>query len=326
MKQRKFGSTGFNAGEVGLGCWQLGGDWGNIDENTAFKIMETSVDNGVNFFDTADVYGNGRSEILIGSFLKNSKNKIYVATKFGRAGDVPPDKYTQQALRQATELSIKRLNVEALDLTQLHCLPMNILKNGEVFGWLEKLKQEGKIKNYGASVETIEEAILCLEKSNVSSLQIIFNIFRQRPIQEILPQAKGKNVAIIVRLPLASGLLAGKFAKETKFADSDHRNYNRDGKYFNVGETFSGLPFEKGVELADTLKPLVPEGMTMAQMAIRWILDYDAVSVVIPGASSPKQAESNAKASDLSPLSEELHKKLSELYINDVHEHIRGPY
>jgi len=326
MKQRKFDNTGFETGEVGLGCWQLGGDWGNIDENTAFKIMKTAVENNVIFFDTADVYGNGRSETLIGNFFKNSKNKIYVATKFGRAGGIYPDKYSEQALRQATESSLKRLNIESLDLTQLHCVPTNILKNGEVFDWLEKLKQEGKIKDYGASVETIEEAILCLEKSNVSSLQIIFNIFRQKPLEELLPKAKAKNVAIIVRLPLASGLLAGKFTKETKFADSDHRNYNRDGQYFNVGETFAGLPFEKGVELAEMVKSFVPEGMTMAQMAIRWILDYDAVSVVIPGASSPEQAQLNAKVSDLPPLSKELHKKLSEIYTNEVHKYIRGPY
>ncbi len=313
-------------GEVGLGCWQFGGDFGPMDENTAFEIMSTAVENGINFFDTADVYGNGRSESLIGKFLSTSKNKIFVATKFGRSGGIYPDKYTQQALRQATESSLKHLNVEALDLIQLHCVPIDILRNGEIFVWLGKLKQEGKIKNFGASVETIEEAMLCLEKSDVSSLQIIFNIFRQKPIQELLPKAKMKNVAIIVRLPLASGLLAGKFTKETQFADTDHRNYNRDGKYFNVGETFAGIPFEKGVELVGSLKPLVPKEMTMAQMAIRWILDYDAVSVVIPGASSPEQAKANAKASDLPPLSDELHKKLSEIYTNEVHKHIRGPY
>lgn len=326
MKYRKFADTGFNAGEVGLGCWQFGGDFGPMDENTAFQIMSTAVENGINFFDTADVYGNGKSETLIGSFLKNSKNKIFVATKFGRSGGVYPDKYTKQALQQAAEASLKRLNVEILDLIQLHCIPINILRDGSIFQWLEQLKQEGKIKNFGASVETIEEAMLCLEKSNVSSLQIIFNIFRQKPIQELLPEAKRKNVAIIVRLPLASGLLAGKFTKETKFADSDHRNYNRDGKYFNVGETFAGLPFEKGVELAGLIKPLIPKGMTMAQMAIRWVLDHDAISVVIPGASSSKQAQSNAEVSDLPPLSKELHKKLSEIYMNEVHKHIRGPY
>jgi aryl-alcohol dehydrogenase-like predicted oxidoreductase len=326
MKYRKLGNTGFSTGEVGLGCWQFGGDFGPMEENTAFEIMSTAVENGINFFDTADVYGNGRSESLIGRFLSTSKNKIFVATKFGRGGGVYPDKYTERALCQAMEASLKRLNVEALDLTQLHCVPIDILRDGEIFQWLSKLKQEGEIKNFGASVETIEEAMLCLEKSDVSSLQIIFNIFRQKPIQELLPKAKEKNVAIIVRLPLASGLLAGKFTKETKFAETDHRNYNRDGKYFNVGETFAGLPFEKGVELSGLLKPLVPQEMTMAQMAIRWILDYEAVSVVIPGASSPKQAQSNAKASGLPPLSKELHKKLSEIYMKEVHKYIRGPY
>jgi len=326
MKQRKFGSTGLNIGEVGLGCWQFGGDFGHMEEKTAFQIMSTAVDNGMNFFDTADVYGDGRSETLIGRFLEKLEYKIFVATKFGRSGGVYPDKYTEQTLRQATESSLKRLKLTTLTLIQLHCIPIDILRDGEIFQWLDKLKQDGKIRHYGASVETIEEAILCLEKTNVSSLQIIFNIFRQKPIQELLPKAKMKNVAIIVRLPLASGLLAGKFTKETKFADSDHRNYNRDGQYFNVGETFAGLPFEKGVELADMLKPLVPNGMTMAQMAIRWILDHDAVSVVIPGASSPQQAQTNAKASALPPLSKELHKKLSEIYTKEVHKYIRGPY
>ncbi len=249
-----------------------------------------------------------------------------MATKFGREADVYPDRYTEQALRQKTEDSLQRLGVDCLDLTQLHCVPMKVLQDGAIFDWLGKLKAEGKIKHFGASVESVEEAMVCLEHDDLASLQIIFNIFRQKPIAELLPKAKAKNVAIIVRLPLASGLLAGKFTKDSKFAETDHRNYNRDGQYFNVGETFAGLPFAKGVELADAIKPLVPEGMTMAQMAMRWILDHEAVSVVIPGASSPKQAIDNAQASDLPALSPELHQKLSELYTSEVHDHIRGPY
>lgn len=326
MQQRTLGKTGFAVGEVGLGCWQFGGDFGPMTEETALQIMVAAVEKGTTFFDTADVYGNGRSETLIGRFLRDTGRDIRVATKFGREADVYPDRYTEQALRQKTEDSLQRLGVDCLDLTQLHCVPMKVLQDGAIFDWLGKLKAEGKIKHFGASVESVEEAMVCLEHDDLASLQIIFNIFRQKPIAELLPKAKAKNVAIIVRLPLASGLLAGKFTKDSKFAETDHRNYNRDGQYFNVGETFAGLPFAKGVELADAIKPLVPEGMTMAQMAMRWILDHEAVSVVIPGASSPKQAIDNAQASDLPALSPELHQKLSELYTSEVHDHIRGPY
>lgn len=326
MKQRTLGKMGFEVGEVGLGCWQFGGDFGPMMKETATEIMMAAVEKGTTLFDTADVYGNGRSEARIGQFLAETGRDIHVITKFGREEDVYPDKYTEQALRQKTEGSLKRLGIDCLDLTQLHCVPIQILKERAIFDWLRKLKDEGKIKHFGASVESIEEAMLCLEHDDLASLQIIFNIFRQKPIAELLPQAQAKHVAIIVRLPLASGLLAGKFTRETTFVRTDHRNYNRDGRYFNVGETFAGLPFEKGVELADAIKAWVPEEMTMAQMAMRWILDHEAVSVVIPGASSPRQAIDNAKASDLDPLPLELHQRLSTFYQSDVHEHIRGPY
>jgi len=326
MHQRRLGKTGFAIGEVGLGCWQFGGDFGPMTKQTATEIMMATVENGTTFLDTADVYGNGRSETRIGHFLTDTGLDIRIATKFGREADVYPDKYTEQALRQKTEDSLKRLGVDCLDLMQLHCVPMSILKDGAIFDWLRKLKNEGKIRHFGASVESIEEAIVCLEQDDLASLQIIFNIFRPKPIAELLPQAQARNVAIIVRLPLASGLLAGKFAKDTTFVETDHRHYNRDGQYFNVGETFAGLPFAKGVELADAIKAWVPEQMTMAQMAMRWILDHEAVSVVIPGASSPKQAIDNARASDLPPLPAELHQRLSDFYQSNVLEHIRGPY
>jgi aryl-alcohol dehydrogenase-like predicted oxidoreductase len=326
MQQRTLGKTGFAVGEVGLGCWQFGGDFGPMTEETAMQIMVAAVEKGTTFFDTADVYGNGRSETLIGRFLRDTGRDIRVATKFGREADVYPDGYTEQVLRQKTEDSLRRLGVDSLDLTQLHCVPMKVLKEGSIFDWLRKLKQEGKIRHFGASVESVEEAMVCLEHDDLASLQIIFNLFRQKPIAELLPKAKAKHVAIIVRLPLASGLLAGKFTKDTQFSETDHRNYNRDGQCFNVGETFAGLPFAKGVELAEAIKPWVPEGMTMAQMAMRWILDHDAVSVVIPGASSPKQAIDNARASDLPRLAPELHRKLSEFYAANVRDHIRGPY
>jgi len=312
---------------MALGCWQLGGtDWGNVEDKTAFDILSAAVETEVNFFDTADVYGNGRSETLIGKFLKERRDKIFIATKLGRTSSLYPDKYTEAGVRAATEASLQRLGVSTLDLTQLHCIPIEVMRQGDVFEWLRKLQREGKIRHFGASVESMEEALLCLEQPGLTSLQIIFNIFRQKPIHTLFPKAKEKNVAIIVRLPLASGLLSGKLTKQSQFPQNDHRNYNRDGKFFNVGETFAGLPYEKAVELADALKGFVPNGLTMAQMAQRWILDHDAVSVVIPGASRPDQAKANSSVSDLPPLDAKLHEKLQQFYEREVKANIRGPY
>lgn len=326
MKHRIFGKTGYRTSEIGLGCWQLGGDWGEVSERTAHAILEAAVDHGVNFLDTADVYGGGRSESIIGTFLKQRSEDLFVATKVGRDADLYPDKYSEDGIRACVEGSLDRLGLEALDLLQLHCIPTQYLEQGEVFEWLRRLQQEGKIKAFGASVESMYEARICMQQDDLASLQIIFNIFRQKPIHTIFDEANDKNVALIVRLPLASGLLAGKFDKTTTFDKSDHRNFNRDGQAFNVGETFAGLPFEMGVELANELKPKVPIGMEMAQWAMRWILDYDAVSVVIPGASRPEQARQNAQVSELKPLSDDMHKQLATFYENRVHDFIRGPY
>ena len=314
MKKRKFGKTGADVSEVGLGCWQLGGaDWGDVSDEKALEILAAAVEAGVTFFDTADVYGSGRSESLIGRFLKQTSEPIFVATKLGRTQDLYPDKYSESGVRTAIEASLRRLDVEALHLTQL-------------FEWLGKCRKEGKIKNFGASIESMEEALLCLEQPDLASLQIIFNIFRQKPIVSLFPHAKEKEVAIIVRLPLASGLLSGKIHKDTQFAASDHRSYNRDGQQFNVGETFAGLPFEKGVELAEDLNDFVPEAQTMAQFAQRWILDHEEVSVIIPGATSADQARANASISELPPLSQPLHERLANYYQAKVHSFIRGPY
>ncbi len=326
MKQRSFGKTGLTIGEVGLGCWQFGGDWGPMNEDKALEIMQTAVDHGTDFFDTADVYGAGRSESFIGEYLQQTQADIHVVTKFGREAEVYPDRYTEAALRAGIQRSCQRLGVDGLDLVQLHCIPMNVMQKGTIFEWLRTAQKDGLIKHFGASVETVDEALLCMQQDGLASLQIIFNIFRQKPIQDLLPTALAQGVGIIVRLPIASGLLAGKFTQDSTFTPQDHRTYNRDGQCFNVGETFAGLPFAKGVELADQIKPWVPDGMTMAQMAMRWILDFEAVSVVIPGASSPQQARDNAQASELPPLSKELHQKLAEFYIQEVHDHIRGPY
>jgi len=326
MNTRQLGKQGFSIGEVGLGCWQFGGDFGEMQEETALAIMAAAVDNGVNFLDTADVYGAGRSEELIGRFLKDCPACVTVATKFGRGGDVYPDNYSEDSLRRSIDASLKRLATDTIDLLQLHCIPTKLLRRGEVFDWLRRAKQDGVIKHFGASVETVEEGLICMEQDDLLSLQVIFNIFRQKPAAELLPRAKARGVGIIVRLPLASGLLAGKFTKDTSFASTDHRNYNRDGQYFNVGETFAGLPFEKGVELAEMVKKVLPGEIPMAQLALRWILDHDAVSVVIPGASSPEQATANAGVSDLAPLPQSLHTTLRTLYEQQVRDHIRGPY
>ena len=326
MKTRQLGKDGYRIGEVGLGCWQFGGDFGDMQEETAIAIMETAVENGVNFFDTANVYGAGRSENLIGRFLKQCSSPVTVATKFGRGDDVYPDNYSEHIMRRSVEGSLERLGVERLDLLQLHCIPPEVLRKGAVFDWLRKLKQEGLIRQFGASVETVAEGLLCLEQDGLLSLQVIFNIFRQKLAAELLPQAKSRGVGIIVRLPLASGLLSGKFTKNTTFAKTDHRNYNRDGRFFNVGETFAGLPFETGVELADRIKEVLPDGMTMVQLALRWILDHDAVSVIIPGASSPEQARGNAAVSAIPPLPAALHQVLFDMYLKSIHARIRGPY
>lgn len=327
MKHRLLGKDGFDVSEIGLGCWQLGADWGEaVSEQSAEAILTEAVEQGVTFLDTADVYGSGRSEERIGAFLRTGKAPVRVATKFGRGEGVYPDHYTEERLRQSVEGSLNRLGVEALDLLQLHCIPTEVLRQGEVFDWLRRLRQEGIIRHFGASVETVDEGLLCLEQEGLQSLQVIFNIFRQKLVGELLPQARDRGVGLIVRLPLASGLLTGKFSRDTRFATSDHRNYNRDGQFFNVGETFAGLPFEQGVELAEPLKDMQPSGMSMVDLALRWILDHEAVSVIIPGARSPEQARANTRASSLPPLSPELHRALAAYYTGQVHAHIRGAY
>ncbi len=328
MKTRKLGSKGFNVSEVGLGCWQLGGNWGiDISKDVAFNILNEAVNNGITFFDTADVYGDGKSETLIGEFLKICDAPIRVATKFGRAGNAYPDKYTKNVLRKSVEGSLHRLGVDSLDLLQLHCIPTQYLKDGDVFDWLRELQEEGLIKHFGASVETVEEGLICMQQEGLLSLQVIFNIFRQKLVTELFPQAEAKGVGIIVRLPLASGLLSGKFDKNTTFAEDDHRHFNRNGEAFNVGETFAGLPFEKGLELVNTIKrDILPDNLTMVQLALRWILDHQAVSSIIPGASSPKQVVSNAEVSKLQALLPEVHAALIDLYKAQIHSHIRGGY
>ena len=325
MQSRQFGSDALNVPEIGLGCWQLGGGWGDHwDNDVAQQTLETAYQSGVRFIDTADVYGDGASERSIGQFLR-SRRDIVVATKLGRAG-IYPDGYTRASLREATLRSLDRLGVERLDLTQLHCVPTEVLRRGEVFEWLRELQQEGLIVRWGASVESCEEGLICLRQEGLASLQVIFNIFRQKPAAELLPQVAERGAGIIVRLPLASGLLGGKITRATTFRPDDHRNFNRDGQQFNVGETFAGLELERGIAATEQVAALVPPSMTMAQMALRWILDHPAVSVVIPGASRPAQVEANVSAAALAPLPPALHEALASVYRDSVHDHIRGPY
>jgi aryl-alcohol dehydrogenase-like predicted oxidoreductase len=329
MNTRILGKTGRVVGEVGLGTWQIGGSWGEVTEETGLATLRAAHEAGTTFFDTADVYGAGRSETLIGRFLRDAgaRNEIFVATKLGRRDDPGwPGNFTRGAVRAHTEDSLRRLGVEALDLTQLHCVPPEELRRGELFGWLEELKREGKIRAYGASVEAMDEALWCCAQPGCASLQIIFNIFRQKPVHVLFATARRNGVALIVRLPLASGLLGGRMTRRTSFPEDDHRNFNRDGQSFNVGETFAGLPFEKGVDLADALRPLVPAGVTMAELALRWCLDFDAVSVLIPGARNPEQARANVRAAVLAPLGPERHVQLAAFYERQVAAHIRGPY
>lgn len=326
MKFRPFGST--NVSEVGLGCWQLGGDqWGDVTDNDALEVLRASVAAGVTFLDTADVYGAGRSEELIGRFLKKSdRDKLFIASKFGRFPRPGwPTNFDPKTIREHAENSLKRLGTDRLDLTQLHCLPMEQLKRAEVWETMRSLQKDGKILRFGASVESVAEAEECLKQPGLASLQIIFNIFRQTPAFGLLDRCRKQNVAIIVRLPLASGLLAGKYTSTTTFAPNDHRTFNRNGEKFNVGETFAGLGFEKGLELVEKLKPLVPAGYTLPQLALRWCLDHPAVTVIIPGARNRSQAEANAAASDLPPIPADVHTKLREFFIKDVKPTVRGP-
>ena len=327
MNVRKFGSAGPAISEIGLGCWQLGGDWGDVDEYTAQKVIEAAVESGISFYDTADVYGKGRSEELLHKYLKPLAPKAFIATKLGRFPEPGNSKnYTFENFRRFTENSLKRLNVDSLDLTQLHCIPTELMESGEVFEWLRTLQQEGKIKRFGASVESIAEAHTCLKQEGLASLQIIFNIFRQKPIAALFDQAKAKRVSLIIRLPLASGLLGGRLHPGISFPKNDHRLFNSDGQCFNVGETFAGIPFNTGLSLVEELKTLVPEGMNLTQIALRWILDFDAVTVVIPGSKSPNQVPENASASQLPSLSKSLHAKLNVFYNEKIIQHIRGKY
>lgn len=303
MNYRQLGRTGWSVSEVSFGAWAIGGAWGTVSDDDSLAALHHAIDQGVNFIDTADVYGDGRSERLIGQVLKDRSEQIYVATKAGRRlAQQTVEGYNRENITTFIEDSLKNLDVETLDLVQLHCPPTEVYYRPEVFGILDDLVQAGKIRYYGVSVEKVEEALKAIEYPNVQTVQIIFNMFRHRPAERFFAEAIRRKVGILARVPLASGLLTGKMTRETTFEADDHRNYNRHGESFDVGETFSGLDYDTGLEAVEAIRELVPAGATMAQFALRWILSFEAVTCVIPGAKNPTQASDNIAAADLPAL------------------------
>lgn len=327
MNYRALGNTGIKISEVSFGTWAIGGSWGKTNDQEALRSLEYAIDQGVNFFDTADVYGDGHSEELLAKATKGKEDQIHIATKFCRQGDIfDPKNYSYETVRSYCEDSLRRLNREAIDLYQIHCPATEILRDGSVFEVLDRLKEEGKIRHYGVSVETVEEGLISLENPNVKSLQIIFNMFRQKPLETLIPQAYQKGVGLLVRLPLASGLLTGKFTSGHVFEEDDHRRFNENGEAFNVGETFAGLGFKKGVELADQLKWIAEGRQSMASAALRWILDQKEISCIIPGFKNIDQVKDNLQTLETKPFTEEEHQTIQRFYQENVKEFIRGPY
>jgi aryl-alcohol dehydrogenase-like predicted oxidoreductase len=315
MNRRSIGRLGRDVSEIGFGAWQIGGDWGDVDEDAALATLHAAADAGVTFFDTADVYGDGRSERLIGR-LRREREGLFVATKMGRRLDQTVANYSPEHFREWNDRSRENLGMETLDLVQLHCPPTDLYYHPDVFADLERMVEEGRMAAYGVSVERVEEALKAIEYPNVATVQIVFNAFRQRPADLFLAEAARRGVGVIVRVPLASGLLTGKLSRDSTFAADDHRNFNRHG------EAFAGVPFEVGLDAVDELRGLVPDGATMAQMALRWILMHDAVSTVIPGARNPEQAQANAAAAGLPRLSEETMARIDRIYADRIRPHV----
>ncbi len=319
MNYRVLGRTGWTVSEISFGAWAIGGAWGDVSDADAMAALHAAVDAGINFLDTADVYGNGRSERHIAQLKKERKEEIVVATKVGRK--LPKqtvEGYSELNLAGWVEENLKNLNTDCLDLVQLHCPPTDAYYHPEIFGRMDALVEAGKIRYYGVSVERVEEALKAIEYPNVQTVQIIFNCFRQRPAEVFFEQAKKKQVGILARVPLASGMLTGKLTKESQFAADDHRNFNRHGEMFDVGETFSGVDYDVALEAVEALRALVPAGMTMPQFALKWILMFDAVSCAIPGGKRPEQVADNARASELPGLSAEVMAAVKRIYDEKV--------
>lgn len=310
--------------EIGLGCWQLGREWGELSEDSARQVLDAALDAGITFLDTADVYGDGRSEAFIGELWRRRTERPFVATKLGRRLGYP-DGYSYAVFKESVTRSLQNLRQDCLDLVQLHCIPKAWLERPETFGWLRQLRDEGLIRSYGASVETVDEGLACLADPELASLQVIFNVFRQRPAERLFEAARAAGVGIIARLPLASGLLGGHIGRTTTFEATDHRNFNADGQAFSVGETFAGLGQARGVEVSEAVRSHCPPGWTLAEFALRWILDHDAVTVVIPGARKVDQVIGNVRASERPPLPAATHEAVRALYLQQVDPFVRGP-
>ncbi len=322
MNYRKFSDLGWNVSEIGLGCWQLGWGWGEvISNNNAKEILKKTLDKGINFFDTSDTYGDGRSEKFLSEMIKSTSERLYVSTKLGRRvrGTNYTKGYKQEPMEEFVDRSLLNLGVESIDLLQLHCPPSDVILKKETYEMMDKIVKKGKIMHYGVSVWTVSDALEAIKNPSVKSIQLVFNIFRQKPAEVFFNEAKKKNVAVIARGPLASGLLTGKINKKTKFAENDHRNYNINGKAFDIGDTFSGVNLNTGLEAVEELKNLVPKNHTLTTLALKWILSHDAVSVVIPGAANKLQAEMNASASELEDISDIIPK------INAIYERFIKP-
>jgi aryl-alcohol dehydrogenase-like predicted oxidoreductase len=324
MEQRAFKRLGREVAVVGLGTWQLGADWGSVDEREALAILTAAVESGVNFIDTADVYGDGRSERLIGRFLREHGHpeEILVATKMGRRARQDPAEFTLENFRAWTDRSRANLGVQMLDLVQLHCPPTPVFGSDAVYDALDTLVAEGRIAAYGVSVETCDEALAAIARPNVASVQIIVNVFRRKPLERVLPAAHADGIGIIGRVPLASGLLSGKYRHDTVFPADDHRTYNRHGESFDIGETFSGVDYETGVDAAAAFAKLARDGATPAQVALRWVIQQPGVTTVIPGARTAEQARSNAAVPDLPALSEPTLRAIEELYDRLIRAHV----
>ena len=319
MKYRSLGRTGWKVSEISFGAWAIGSAWGKVDDKESLAALHTALDGGVNFFDTADVYGDGHSERLLARLRKERKEKFYIATKAGRRlNPHTADGYNRANLIAFIERSLKNLDTDTIDLLQLHCPPVEVLYRPEVFGVLDDLVKAGKLRYYGVSVEKVEEALKAIEFPGVQTIQIIFNLFRQRPAELFFPEAQRRQVGILARVPLASGLLSGKITRDSQFAQDDHRNFNRHGEAFDRGETFSGVDFETGLRAVEELKALVPKNATLAQLALRWILESPAVTCAIPGAKRPAQVAENIAASALPPLSAGTMKKIRALYDTQI--------
>jgi len=319
MKYRELGRTGWKVSEISFGAWAIGGAWGDVDDKESLAALHTALDGGVNFFDTADVYGDGRSERLLAKLKKERREKFYITTKTGRRlPKQTPEGYSRENLTMWIDRSLRNLNTDGIDLLQLHCPHPDVYFRPEVFGILDDFVKAGKLRHYGVSVERVEEALKAIEFPGVQSVQIIFNVFRQRPAELFFPEAQRRKVGILARVPLASGLLSGKITRDRKFAKDDHRNFNRHGEAFDRGETFSGVDFETGLRTVEELKAFVPPGATLAQLALRWILEFPAVTCAIPGAKRPAQVTENIAASDLKPLSKDVMKKIDALYTGRI--------